>query len=111
MQLYEKITSPSGRVTYREYNPATEFISDKEIEQDQVITILCTLVISVMMSISGQLAPHSKLHREIRLVEQSVLRFAQLAGTKLEPKFIEVGVMAWNAAIKAVQSGLSRLPL
>ena len=106
MQLYEKITSPSGRVTYREQVPATDVLEDKEIEADEVVTILCTLVLYMLMSISGQLLPHSRVARETRVLEQAVLRYAKLNGGKLKPEMIGVGVKSWNAAVKAMQDGL-----
>lgn len=111
MQLYEKITSPAGRVSYREYNPGAETIPDMQIESEEVITILTTLTISMFMAISDQLAPHAKLARETKLLEQAVLRYARIHGTKLDPKYIEVGVEAWNAATTAMQSGLQRVRL
>jgi len=109
MQLYKKITSPSGRNTYQEYNPAIEIISDKEITSEQVVTIMATLNISMLMAISGQLLPHTRLGRETKLLEQAIVRYAGLNGGKLDPELVEVGVEAWNAAVKAIQSGLSRV--
>jgi hypothetical protein len=106
MQLYEKTTSPAGRVSYREHSPATDIIEDKEIEPGQVVTILSTLVISMLMSVSGQLVPHSKIGRETVLLENAVLRYAKLNGNKVDPATVEVGVQAWNAAVVAMQAGL-----
>jgi hypothetical protein len=106
VQLYEKIISPAGRVTYREYKPSADIIEDKEIEAKQVVTILCSLVISMLMSISGQLLPHSRIARETKILEQAVLRYAKLNGAKVDPSTVDVGVMAWNAAVKAMQEGL-----
>lgn len=109
MQLYEKITSPAGRVSYREYNPAAEQIEDMQIESEEVVTVLTTLVVSMLLCIEQQLVPHMKLSRETKLLEQAVLRYASLNGSKLSPDLINVGVEAWNAATKAIQSGLLRV--
>lgn len=109
MQLYEKITSPSGRVTYREHKASTDILEDKEIEPAQVVTILTTLVLSMLMSVSEQLAPHTKISRETKQLEQAVVRYAGLNGAKLEPAHVDVGVQAWNVAVKAIQDGLARV--
>ena len=111
MQLYERVVSTSGRVTYREHKPVPAILEDKEIDTEEVVTLLCTLVISLLLSVSEQLQPHQKLAREVKLLEQAVLRFASLNGRKLNPNLIEVGVDAWNAAIKAMQDGLLRVRL
>ena len=108
MQLYEKIMQ-GKRTTYREYKPEAGVLPDMVIESEEVITILTTLVISMLMAIENQLAPHMKLSRETKLLEQAVLRYATLNRAKLEPALIDVGVDAWNAAIKAVQQGLIRV--
>ena len=106
MQLYEKITSASGRVTYKEHKPATDILDDRQIEPEQVVAILTTLMLSIMMSVSEQLAPHTKISRETKLLEQALVRYAQLNGGKLDPAHVDVGVQAWNAAVKAIQDGL-----
>ena len=107
MQLYEKITSPNGRVSYREHTPAApDLLADQQVDTEQVVTLLTTLTISMLMSISGQLLPHMKLTREVKELEQAVLRFAKLNCAKLDPALVDVGVRSWNAAIKAMQEGL-----
>lgn len=109
MILYEKVTSPAGRVSYKEYNPGKEPTEDMKIESEEVITILTTLTISMLMCIEQQLAPHMKLSRETKLLEQAVLRYATLNGAKLKPELINVGVEAWNASVAAIQTGLQRI--
>lgn len=109
MQLYEKTISPAGRASYKEYHPGNTQIEDMKIESEEVITILTTLTISMLMNIEQQLAPHMKLSRETKLLEQAVLRYAKLNGAKLDPRYIEAGVEGWNAAVSAIQEGLLRV--
>jgi len=109
MVLYEKHISPSGRISYREHVPSDAALTgDEVIETVQVITLLTTLVVSILISISEQMTPHAKITREIKLLEASVLRFAKLNGAPLDDSMIEVGIGAWNAAVRAIQQGLIR---
>jgi len=105
--LYEKHVSPAGKVTYREYSP--KCLPDMAIETEQITAIFSTLVLSMLISLSEQLQPHSKLGRETKLLEQAVARYGNLNSGKMDTKYVEVGVMAWNQATKAVQEGIMRL--
>ena len=104
MQLYEKVMV-GKRTTYREHNP--EIPKMQEIEQSQVVTLLTTLTISMLMTVEEQLPPHARVAREVKNVEAAVIRLAKLNAEPLEPHLVEVGVLAWNSAIHAMQAGLS----
>jgi hypothetical protein len=78
-----------------------------EIENKQIVTLLSALTISMLMSISEQMPPHATLARRIKGVEESIKSLAQLNGEPLDPDLVEVGVGCWNAAIHAMQEGLS----
>lgn len=101
MQLYEKL--PNGR--YKPHIPAP--INMPEIEQKQIVTLLSALTISMLISVSEQLPPHATLARRIKGVEESVRMLAALNGEALDTDLVEIGVGAWNAAIYAMQAGLS----
>jgi hypothetical protein len=104
MQLYEKVQV--GKATrYIEHVPAP--INMPAIEQAQMITLLSTLTISMLISVSGQLPPHARFCREVKAVEAAVVRLAKLNAEPLDPVLVDIGVMAWNSAIHAMQNGLS----
>jgi hypothetical protein len=109
MQLYEKIMI-GKRTTYKEFTPvapaAPDVLEDKEIDAEEVVTILSGMVISMLMSVSEQLLPHMKVSKETKLLEQAVVRYASNAGAKVRPELVDVGVKSWNAAVKAMQEGL-----
>jgi hypothetical protein len=110
MQLYERIISPAGKVTYREHVPKKpNLIGDQLIEESEVVSLLTALVVSMQMSISEQLASHTKFSRELKLFEAAVVRFAALNQEPLTPELVDVGVTCWNAAVKTMQDGLARV--
>lgn len=102
--LYEKVMI-GKRTTYREHVPAPVVMP--EIEQKQVVTLLTTLTISMLMSVYEQLPSHATMSRKIRKVEESIRDLAKLNCEPLDPQLVEVGVAAWNGAIKSMQDGLS----
>jgi len=70
------------------------------------VTLLTTLTISMLISVYDQLPPSDILHRKIRNVEREVRDLAKLNCEPLNPNLVDVGVMAWNGAIHAMQVGL-----
>lgn len=98
------------RTTYKPVATDTPpVLPDYEIEAEQVTTLLSTLVISMLMSIEQQLPAHAKIAREVKLLEAAVLRFASINGAKVEADLVDVGVLAWGAALQAMQDGLMNL--
>lgn len=104
MQLYEKIQR-GKTVRYIPYVPPDN--SDMEIPQNQMITLLSTLTISMLMSIERQLPDHARFAREVKNVENSVLRLAKLNGAPLNETLVEAGVAGWNSAMRGMMSFLS----
>jgi hypothetical protein len=104
MDLYIK-TQKGKTVRYIPYQPPD--CTMHEIEAPQMITLLSTLTISMLMSVEKQLPEHARMGREIRNVEQAVTRLAKLNAGPLNDHLVNVGVMAWNSAIKAMQDGLT----
>jgi hypothetical protein len=109
MQLYEKITSPSGRVTYRLYSPTNIVIPNMEIEAEEAVSILTTLVVSIIQVMEDQLPPSDILHRRIRNTKNELTALAAIGFTKPKDGMVDVGVEAWNAAVNAIQDGLLRV--
>lgn len=104
MILYEKVMI-GKKTTYREY--VEPVVVMPEIENNQIVTLLSAPTISMLMSVSEQLPPHATLARRIRGVEESIKALAQLNGDALDPQLIVLGVGCWNAAIHAMQDGLT----
>lgn len=108
MQLYEKITSSAGRVTYREYKPIAAVLPDMEIEVEEVVSILGTLVVSVSKAMEEQLSPSDILCRKIRNLNRELIELVRVGFVKPRPVMVDIGVDAWNAAVKTIQDALLR---
>ena len=104
MQLYEKVMI-GKRTTYRPYVAPDNNMH--EIEHEQMVTLLATLTISMLMSIEAQLPPHARVAREIKNVEQAVVRLAKLNAKPLDDVLVNIGCVAWNSAISTMQKGLT----
>jgi len=106
MTLYVRQVSPGGKVSYVPDKPT---LDDTQISTAQAVSLMTTLVVSMLMSVSDQLPPHARTAREIKRLEEAVVRFASLNSTGLDPAMVEVGVSAWNAALTTTLAGLGRL--
>ena len=104
MQLYEKVISKGGKTSYRPYTPPNN--SMLEIPQEQVVTLLTTLTVSMLMSVSGQMPDHARAAREIKGVEQAVVKLAKLNAEPLDDHLVNIGVACWNSAIRTMQEQL-----
>lgn len=103
-QLYIKTKSANGRVSYVPHvAPDPRRV---EIEQSQAVALLSTITLSMLMSVEDQYPPHSRLAREINNVGKAVAALAKLNNAPLDADLVDVGVAAWNAAIRVIQEGL-----
>lgn len=103
--LYEKHVSGKGRTTYIPHVPPDP--RKLEIPQEQIVTLLTTLTLSMLMSVEEQLPDHARAAREIKNVETALVRLAKLNAQSLDPLLVEVGVAAWNAAMYSMQKGVA----
>lgn len=109
MTLYEKIISPKGKVTYREYRADSAALDKLEINNREVVTLFSVFTVSWLKSIQEQIPAHMAIARGIKRVEDSVVQLAGLVACKLDSDVVDVGVEAWNAATKAAMEGLMRV--
>lgn len=104
MELFVK-EQKGKTVRYRPYVAPDNTMH--EIEHEQMVTLLATLTISMLMSIEAQLPPHARVAREIKNVEQAVVRLAKLNAKPLDEVLVNIGCVAWNSAISTMQRGLT----
>ncbi|MDX9709951.1 MAG: hypothetical protein RBT64_10405 [Trichloromonas sp.] len=90
--LYEKHTSPSGRVTYR---PLAE--RRVEIDAELANAFLLTLIGATIVNMETNLQPHSRALREIQTIEKSLRTIS--AGQDLDPSMYPLAWGALNAAL------------
>ena len=103
MELYTK-TIQGKRVRYVPYVPPDN--SNYEIEQQQMVTLLTTLTMSMLMSVEKQLPEHSRFAREVKNVETAIVKLAKLNAKPLDGTLVNAGVVGWNAAIEGMQKAL-----
>lgn len=104
MELYVK-QMQGKRTRYVPYVPPDN--SNMAIPQEQMVTLLTTLTMSMLMSIEDQLPKkHSRFSREIRNMEDAISRLAKLNAKPLDPVLVNAGVVGWNAAIEGIQKTL-----
>ena len=99
MQLFEKVMT-GKRTTYIPHDPYINTLV--ELEQEQVISLLTTFTLAMLMSVSGQIVNHSRAAREIRKVEEAIIGLAKLNTKGIDAEIVELGTIAWNAAIGAI---------
>lgn len=90
--LYEKHTSPSGRVTYR---PLAE--RRVEIDAELANAFLLTLIGATIVNLENNLQPHSRARREILTIEKSLRTIS--AGQDLDPSMYPIAWGALNSAL------------
>lgn len=103
-QLYRKVTSDKGRVSYVPHNPPDPRRVD--IDQKQAVALITVIVLSMVMSVEDQYEPHSRMARELHNLGVAVAKFSKLNNEPLEPVLVDVGVEAWNATIKTIRGAL-----
>ena len=108
MQLYQKIVSPAGRVSYQEYKPAVAPLPTLQIEAEDVVSVLSVMVVAIIKLMEEPLPPSDILHRKIRNTRTELQSLANVGFKKPTPMMVDLGVGAWNAAVKSIQDELQR---
>lgn len=112
MQLYEKITSPGGRVSYRPYQKQEpSFRVDMEIDDKQVNTLVSSITVAWLEAMKTQLfhvKKGSALATRIQAVEDAVRKMAQLSAGELDERMVHAGTVAWGAALSTLATELQR---
>ena len=106
LQLYEK-TMQGGRVRYIPWQE--RYRATLHLEDAELCTILSGMVTGFLLAAEDHYPPHARVRREIKKVEDALVSLAQAVGTVTEPseKMMTLAVMGWNAAIKAMEEGLT----
>ena len=102
-QLYTKHVSEKGKVTYKEHHETEINVS---MTDEQIVTLVLSLGTAIMESLVYRHAPHAAAHKTtMRVVE--ALRAMKFPDRKnIDGEMVELGVHAWNAAMKVLQTGL-----
>lgn len=109
MNLYEKHVSPNGKVTYKEHTISRRV--DLEIDDKQINTLVSTIAVCWLAAMEDQLGAVKKgsaLATRVKAVKESIGKMAQLVSGKCDDKMCDAGVVAWGAALAALQDELSK---
>ena len=106
IQLYEK-TIQGNRVRYIPWQE--RYRATLHLEDAELCTILSGMVTGVLMAAEDHYPPHARVRREIKKVEDALVSLAQAVGTVTEPseKMMTLAIIGWNAAIQAMEEGLT----
>lgn len=110
MELFEKVVSKGGKISYRKHEPAPLRV-DIEIDDMQVNTLVSTIAVCWLQAMEQQLfniKKGSALATRIKAVEDAVSKMASLAAGKMDNKMVDAGTVAWGKALETLQVELSK---
>ena len=105
LQLYTKEVSEGGRTRYMPYPPENEL--SMELDTEQVVTLLTTIGMCLNMCVTKLLPEHSRMARNVKHVDEALLRLSEGQRKPLDEHLIKVGHAAFTAATNEVVRGLS----
>ena len=105
LQLFTKTVTAGGRTKYKEYPPLDSL--SMEVDTEQVISLLTTIGMCINMTITKNLPDHSKMARNIKHVDEALLRLSEGNRAPLNEHLVKVGVAAFTAATNEIVKGLS----
>lgn len=97
-QLYEKHTSPNGKVTYREYQPPPTRLSDNMTE-GEIISAVAGLAVCAMQGYQVMIPSHKFVGRKVDKVCEAVLEMFKGTGAKLDDGVIEHVCNVWDSVM------------
>lgn len=109
-ELFEKVVSKGGKVSYKKHEPAPLRV-DIEIDDKQINTLVSTIAICWLSAMEKQLLNIKKgsaLATRIKAVEDAVSKMASMLAAPLDNKMVDAGTIAWGKALEALQVELAR---
>jgi hypothetical protein len=108
MQLYERIVSEKGRVSYREYFLPHEgpCLPAEGFDLAEVITWSVALAMTQLMILRKSLPEHARVPRKIKAVEEAIYDLAKEHGKPLDDEMVDYVVGCWNRTMEEIQRGL-----
>ncbi|KAA0888799.1 hypothetical protein [Oryzomonas rubra] len=103
-QLFLRVVSPGGKVSYKPYVPPRLVL--EEVEDKTVIALLSAITMTTLLSIRETMPEHKRLARSIKSVEDSIGGLAHLAGEPLDEDMMVVGSNAFSHTLRYLQRAL-----
>ena len=104
MQLYERVVSKGGKVSYREHRRATRV--DLELSNAEICSMIATIGICCLHGFESHMPEHSTISRKARALEIAIGDVCSLNRHDLSDRCIDAATHAWGAAMRAMQERL-----
>lgn len=106
MALYEKHTSPAGKITYREHKRKTQI--ELELTDAELCSLVAGLGICCLHAFEAHLPEHKMISRKVRALEVAIGDTAALRRDDLSEKHLDAITHAWGAALERLHTELSQ---
>lgn len=106
MQLYEKVTTPGGKVKYL---PHTSGITDADridnMTEGQLVTLGVSAGVTCLLIMEKYIPEHKRNARQIKKLEEAILELAKGKGEELDNDIMEYWAESWNQSMRIMQAG------
>jgi len=104
-ELFERVVSPGGKVSYRPYAPPVEEPTVYDLTDDQMLTVAGSLGVTLLILFERHIPPHKRNARKIKAVQDAVLSLYQDSGAALDPEIADWVCKCWDKTMHLVEFG------
>ena len=105
MELYEKLTSEKGKVSYKLHVP-TPVVSPHALNMDmtegQIVSAIGGLAVIAIHGYQQMLPEHKLIARKVQKVKDAVLEMYKGTGQHIDEETIEFVCAAWDGTMRAL---------
>jgi len=106
MELYEKLTSPSGRVSYKPVSvphaPPVRQPHSLTMTEGQIVSAVGGLAVMAIHGYQTMLPKHKLISRKVQAVNDSVLEMFRGTGQPIDEDMVDFISGVWNATMEQV---------
>lgn len=108
MDLYQKIVTEKGRVSYKPYFPQAP--KKEDFTDEELITLAATIGMVILIELRNLLPEHKRNARHILKVEEAIADLVRGTGAPLPKELSEHWLDCWNRTMLEIQtSGVAAL--
>lgn len=104
-QLFERTTSPGGKVSYRPFTPVKEEPTVIEMTDTQMLTCAAALGVTLLTLYERCLPPHKRIARKVKAVEDAVISLYAGVGEKVDHETLEWFAKMWDSTMRNAEHG------
>ncbi len=104
MELYEKLTSPAGKVSYKLHVPvpSPSHALNLDMTEGQIVSAIGGLAVIAIHGYQQMLPEHKLIARKVQKVKDAVLEMYQGTGQHIDEETIEFVCAAWDGTMRAL---------